>query len=161
MFECCHYNRNKRVKKRISRYIKDYFNSLFFLIYSSTLFFRTHDDNNVGYNLKPFWSYEAINEGLTYLWEENVLNILFFISVGILFCLSFNRIKWWRVLFLGGCFSLSIELFQLLFNRGYAEFDDVFHNTLGCAIGIMIVAVIKGIKRVWLLPNHNDNASQN
>lgn len=36
---------------------------------------------------------------------------------------------------IGGGFSLLIEVIPLVFKRGFAEFDDVFHNVLGGAIG--------------------------
>ncbi len=49
---------------------------------------------------------------------------------------------------MGMCISASIEVLQFFFHRGFAETDDVMHNTLGCAIGFLIVAIIKGI---WLL----------
>lgn len=31
--------------------------------------------------------------------------------------------------------SLSIEVMQYFFHRGFAETDDVMHNTTGCLIG--------------------------
>ena len=31
--------------------------------------------------------------------------------------------------------------------RGYAEFDDVFHNTLGCLIGFVLYAVVAWVVR--------------
>lgn len=41
--------------------------------------------------------------------------------------------------------SGSIEALQYFLKRGFSEFDDVFHNTLGCLIGFMIVAIIQWI----------------
>ena len=48
---------------------------------------------------------------------------------------AFGRMKWWKALAIGGGFSLLIEVLQFAFKRGFVEFDDVFHNVLGCAIG--------------------------
>lgn len=43
--------------------------------------------------------------------------------------------KWWQVLFAGVALSLSIELSQFVLARGFAEFDDIFHNLIGCMCG--------------------------
>ncbi len=48
---------------------------------------------------------------------------------------AFGRVKWLKALAIGGGFSLLIEVLQFVFKRGFSEFDDVFHNVLGCAIG--------------------------
>ena len=50
------------------------------------------------------------------------------------------------MLAIGGGFSLLIEVLKFLFKWGFAEFDDVFHNVLGCAIGF---GVYVGVG--WLL----------
>jgi glycopeptide antibiotics resistance protein len=43
-----------------------------------------------------------------------------------------------RVILLGFFTSLTIEILQLVAKRGLFEFDDIFHNTLGVAIGYWI-----------------------
>ena len=49
----------------------------------------------------------------------------------------------------GFIFSSVIELSQLLLKRGLCEFDDVFHNTLGCVIGYGVgVMMLWGIGKV-------------
>ena len=42
-------------------------------------------------------------------------------------------------------YSLMIELAQLISCRGLFEFDDVIHNALGTALGVLIVL---GLKRM-------------
>lgn len=42
---------------------------------------------------------------------------------------------WLIVLMTGLMISVSIEAMQYFFHRGFAETDDVMHNTVGCAIG--------------------------
>ena len=54
--------------------------------------------------------------------------------------------KWWKALVIGGGFSLLIEVSQFVFKRGFAEFDDVFHNVLGCAIGFGVYVMV-----AWLV----------
>ncbi len=117
------------------------------LIYCATVVFREYTEN-VGHNFTPFWSYEAIGNGRNDLQAENIMNVVVFMPVGLLLSCVSRRLKWWIVLLIGFGISVSIEALQYIFHKGFSEFDDVFHNTLGCAIGIMIVAIIKGI---WLL----------
>ena len=58
--------------------------------------------------------------------------------------------KWWKILLIGGAFSLLIETLQFVLKRGFAEVDDVFHIVLGCMIGYGVYAavayLIKGAK---------------
>ena len=60
---------------------------------------------------------------------------------------AFGRIKWWKALAIGGGFSLLIEVLQFAFKRGFSEFDDVFHNVLGCAIGFALYLLIERLVR--------------
>lgn len=117
------------------------------LIYCATVFFREYSEN-VGHDFSPFWSYEAIGNGRNDLLAENIMNVVVFVPVGLLLSCAPCRLKWRIVLLIGFVISVSIETLQYIFHKGFSEFDDVFHNTLGCMIGIMIVAIIKGI---WLL----------
>lgn len=105
------------------------------LIYCSTVIFRTVK-NGIGHNFRPFWSYEAINNGEKFLIAENIMNVVVFVPVGILLG-SLLRIKgsWMITLLVGLCVSLLIEAIQYFLYRGFAETDDVMHNTLGCLMG--------------------------
>lgn len=126
-----------------------------FLIYCSTVIFRIYSEER-GFNLSPFWSYEAIHNGNEVLILQNIMNVMAFIPIGILFCLWFTKGKWWKVMGLGCLISISIEVLQFILKRGFSELDDVMHNTLGCIIGYGIVqlvimvysAVVKKKKRV-------------
>lgn len=117
------------------------------LIFCATVVFRGYSEN-VGHDFLPFWSYKAIENGRNDLSAENIMNVVVFVPVGLLHSCISRRLKWWMVLLGGFGISVSVEALQYFFHKGFAEFDDVFHNTLGCAIGILIVAIIKGI---WLL----------
>ena len=85
------------------------------------------------YELIPFWSY-----GVKSLRMEILLNIILFIPVGLL-------VPKWKTVGLAAGYSLLIELAQLISFRGLFEFDDVIHNALGTALGVLIVL---GIRRV-------------
>ena len=43
---------------------------------------------------------------------------------------------------IGICLSVGIETLQFVFRKGFSEFDDVMHNTLGCLIGYGMYKVI-------------------
>lgn len=60
------------------------------------------------------------------------MNGVAFIPIGLLLGISFPDIKWWKVLLIGGAFSLLIETLQFFLRRGFAEVDDVWHNVVGC-----------------------------
>ena len=140
------------IKKYWQAWIKILVVEYILLIYCSTVLFRVCNDGQ-GYTFTPFWSYWAICEGNGNLLAENIMNVVVFVPLGFLLGLSSKSVTLRQAFLTGLCISLSIELLQFFFNRGFAEFDDIFHNTLGCSIGFLIVAVIKGL----LLPNHNDN----
>ena len=92
--------------------------------------------------LTPFWSHDPSLEGYGHLHPEVIMNVLVFIPVGVLLGCASDRMKWWKVLLYGASFSTLIEVLQYVTKRGYAEFDDVFHNTLGCLIGFVLYAVV-------------------
>ena len=109
------------------------------IVYASTVLSRDVTPGR-GWALMPFWSYDQWMQGnevfLTYI----VLNILMLLPVG--FSLSFVWQDRKRILWLGFAFSCLIEVSQLLTGRGLFEIDDILHNTLGVALGILIHAAI-------------------
>lgn len=117
-----------------------------FVIYCSTVIFRTAADGN-GHEFTPFWSYEAIENGRSELLVENIMNVVVLIPIGILLC-SLLRVKgaWLITLIVGLGISVSIEALQYFSHRGFAETDDVMHNTLGCILGYMLV---KGVRLMF------------
>lgn len=128
-----------------------------FVIFCSTVIFRTAADGN-GHNFRPFWSYEAIQDGRSELLVENIMNVVVFIPVGILLGFMVNGARCTVmkelliVLIVGMGISLSIEAMQYFFHRGFAETDDVMHNTLGCILGALMVKgsrfMVKGCKNL-------------
>ena len=51
----------------------------------------------------------------------------------------------WKTVGLAAGYSLLIELAQLVSFRGLFEFDDVIHNALGTAVGVLLAL---GIRRL-------------
>lgn len=117
------------------------------LLYCSMVIFRPYSEE-AGHNFTPFWSYDAIHNGRAELLAENLMNVAVFIPIGILLG-SLLRVKssWLIALAVGIGISVSIEAMQYSFQRGFAETDDVMHNTLGCMIGY-------GLREFWLMFEH-------
>ena len=97
------------------------------------------------FHVIPFRSYWYIWEGGHFLMQV-CMNVLAFVPIGLLLGCAFGRLRWKTVLLIGGGFSLLIEVLQFVFKRGFAEFDDVFHNVLGCAIGFGVYVLV-----AWLV----------
>ena len=120
---------------------------LFLILLLSVLVRSVHEERVI---YAPFWSYRAIYANETHTLIQVITNICAYIPVGLLICCVFNRIKWWIVLIVGGAFSILIETLQFFLRLGFTEFDDVFHNVLGCLIGYFlylgIVSMINAIK---------------
>lgn len=115
-----------------------------FFIYCSTVVFRPE----IGfrkYNFTPFWIYLSLQQkdGMELLLAENVMNLVVFVPLGVLMGGAFRNIKIRIVLSSIVLFSLSIEITQLVLRRGFSEFDDLMHNTLGCMIGYGIYLLLK------------------
>ncbi len=114
------------------------------LLFCSTVFLRETKEIRE-YNYHPFWSYEAMEKNPDFIMAENIMNVVVFVPVGLLFGIAFNGMKWWVAILLGMAISFGIELLQLLFLKGFSELDDVIHNTIGFVLGYMIAASIKGV----------------
>lgn len=111
------------------------------------------------YKLLPFWSYLALirGEGVN-IWRCIYMNVLFFIPLGALLWLAFKDRKWWKALLFSIVLSICIEMAQLVLRRGLCEFDDVFHNTLGCMLGYWVVGLMD---RVIEMVRHGRPKAQN
>lgn len=118
------------------------------LLFCSTVVFRAYSERR-GHDFRPFWNYEAFLEGGEKLLPEIVMNVAVFVPVGLLLGCSFRRMKWWKVMMMGICVSGSIEVMQFVYKRGFAEVDDVLHNTLGCMIGFGLFSIVRyGYERI-------------
>jgi len=132
------YGLKRRLKWIVGLLLVEYI----FLIFCSTVIYRKGYEE-AGYELSPFWSYTSIQEGRTELLAENIMNVVVFVPVGLLLSCISRQLRWWYALLIGFCLSSSIEILQFVFKKGFSEFDDVIHNTLGCMIGYGIYAVAR------------------
>ena len=108
-----------------------------FLLFCSTVIFRPTGEARQ-YDFHPFWSYNSPE-----LLVENIMNVVVFIPVGMLLCVAFKQMTWWKALLIGCCISISIEALQFWFMKGFSELDDVMHNTVGCLIGFGFYSLIE------------------
>lgn len=121
------------------------------LIYCSTVFFR--NTGKLQYDFMPFWSYISYLRGEDEkLLTENIMNVVVFMPVGVLVGAVFRSMSWKKVLVIGMCLSVGIEVLQFVFRKGFSEVDDVMHNTLGCLIGyglwLLVLRLAKWQSRV-------------
>lgn len=130
------YGLKRRLKWIVGLLLVEYI----FLIFCSTVIYRKGYEG-AGYELSPFWSYAAIQEGRTELLAENIMNVVVFIPVGLLLGIAFKQMAWWKALLIGCSISISIEALQFWLMKGFSEVDDVMHNTTGCILGYILIQV--------------------
>lgn len=127
---------NERIKRIII------FSSL--LIYVGLMIYTTLIDRESSsgervYCLIPFNSYYRFFNGDTDIMQQSIMNVAFFYPFGFLLsCFDSEILKKrkWIIVLLAFLFSACVEVCQYKFALGYAEVDDVIHNTLGAAIGV-------------------------
>ena len=132
-----------------------------FLVFVSTVFSRV-TKTYYQYELVPFWSYQKIKAEASWIpfWQhslfwKNLLNVFMLMPMGILLPIiirekvdsyantisniwQFQNKIGKKVFIISFFTSLSIELLQLFMKKGFFEFDDIFHNTLGAVLGYII-----------------------
>lgn len=119
-----------------------------FIIYT-TLLCREPGDYRQ-YNFQLFWSYQRFFDNIEPQGRQILLNILFFVPFGVLvpFCVDGNWKRKLVIAIISACLlSGTVEFLQLLYKLGFAEFDDVFDNTMGAAIGSVLVLMLGRVKR--------------
>ena len=134
-----------------------------FVWYAAVLFLtvlgRRSKDGFYGINLDLFCSYREIFEGNSHANLTSVLqNILMFVPIGFTLSVVFkNKHRFIIPLLISIGLSLLIETSQLLLQSGYFELDDLFNNTLGGFIGIVLyLAAI----RIRIIIYHSSKENQ-
>lgn len=79
-------------------------------------------------------------------WQEIVFNILAFVPLGVYVGLFRPAWPLWRKILLGFCLSFCFEMIQFLFAIGVSDITDLLGNTLGGALGVLILYLL----RRWL-----------
>ena len=107
----------------------------------------------IGYEIRliPFGSYFNLYDGCERAYEENLMNVIAFVPIGLLLTVGTKKQNWKRVGIVGLCLSFVIEFLQFHYKRGIGEIDDLIHNTIGCVIGYFaaksICSLYKGINQ--------------
>ncbi len=96
--------------------------------------------NNI--SLVPFEAYISYINGAQEMLRTCIMNIVLFYQLGLILGALLVKQELWKLLLAWAiCCGLSIiiELSQYIFSIGYAEVDDVINNTIGAALGILIM----------------------
>lgn len=118
-----------------------------FIIYTTLLCREPKDYRE--YNFQLFWSYQRFFDDVQPQGQQILLNILFFIPFGVLvpFCVDGSWKRKLVITIISACLlSGTVEFLQLLCKLGFAEFDDVFDNTMGAAIGAVVALMLMKLK---------------
>ena len=111
-----------------------------------TLFSRVAAEEGRGIYLFPFrfvyWIVQYA-KGLTYHGVFRpilgvYMNILMFVPFGFFFKFARESTVTWKIILVGFCSSLIIELAQMIFHLGMFETDDLMTNTLGTWLGTVL-----------------------
>ena len=134
------------------------FELIVLIVYITLVLSQTWFMSNRNYvrrmNIDLFWSYRTSMEWVDGLKIENsrileqiCLNILMFIPLGFLLPDSFVYFaeKTWKVIIAGCLFSALIEVGQYILHVGLCELDDLFDNTLGCFVGLLIWKIVRRV----------------
>ena len=96
----------------------------------------------------PLWSWgQVLFHGNRALFFQICLNMLLFVPLGVLLGCC-RRVQQQprpllTICLAGLILSAAIETTQLLFHLGLFEWDDMLHNTMGCALGGLAVSQLK------------------
>ena len=77
-----------------------------------------------------------------YVALEFSANVAMFVPFGMLVWLALARPRWWIVMLLGFATTVTIELVQGALPSRYSTLSDVIANTLGTAIGLLLVRTL-------------------
>lgn len=122
-----------------------------YLLYLYTIAFRPRY-SSPQYELTFLWSYKRALNGFAYLWIEIILNYILFLPVGMLAPILIRHGKRRKkkvfalTMLTGFCISLTVELSQLILQRGLMEWDDLLGNVLGTFLGY---GIYLGVDIVW------------
>lgn len=129
--------------------------TIIFVIYIFIVFWITllgrMANGSVNMLLSSFWEYKRFFQHMSFHTAHDiVLNMLMFMPFGFLLPLNFAKIRQLKyIIIFAALFSALIEVGQLLFSRGWCEFDDIFNNTVGAMIGYLVYMIyIKIHKKV-------------
>ncbi len=125
-----------------------------FVLFCTTIFVRKTKEV-AAFSFEPFWTYREIEKGVRDdLFPQIIMNVSVFIPIGIMIGVLSEKQnickRWFIALGVGLALSVSVESMQFFFKKGFAELDDVMHNTLGCFIGFGLCRIIENATKMCL-----------
>lgn len=97
-------------------------------------------------NLDFLWSYRAMLKGENGMFSQIFLNIMAFIPIGCFanecLCGKRKNMRMLSSVIFGFFVTLSVESLQFFLHKGMFELDDIFNNTIGILIGVVITLFI-------------------
>lgn len=139
-------------KKNVKRHLVAMLFVPYILIVLSLTILDRIPFSNYRYNLTLFWSYDDYSPIFWPCGRQVVCNIIMLLPFGFLFPLLIEDTKLHRwkgyTPILALLSSSLIEVVQLVTRRGFFEFDDIVHNTIGAIIGYYIYLLYR-----WLREN--------
>lgn len=115
---------------------------------------RSNKTDEMIYNLELFSCYRRIIIQHDHSMLISVLeNISMFVPIGFTLSVVFKKHRVIIPLLVSFGLSLCIEVCQLLLHSGIFEFDDLFNNTLGAVIGIILCLLCSSIVKI-IRKNH-------
>ena len=98
-------------------------------------------------NLVPFWELANVIKGVerSFYIGQIFGNLVMLMPLGFILPII-RKVSLKQVLLISFCFSVGIELTQSITGRGLMEFDDVFNNTVGAALGYKVYDVLRALK---------------
>ncbi|WP_106814685.1 VanZ family protein [Microbacterium timonense] len=76
---------------------------------------------------------------------DQILNAVLFVPFGAAVALLLPRGWWWLAAALGAALSVGVEFAQASIPGRVPDADDVLWNTVGCAVGVVAVAVPRAL----------------
>lgn len=115
---------------------------------------RSNKTDEMVYNLELFSCYRRIFFERDHSMLISVFgNILMFVPIGFTLSVIFKKHCVIIPLLISFGLSLCIEVCQLLLHSGTFEFDDLFNNSLGAVIGIILCLLCRSILKI-IRKNH-------
>lgn len=133
-FICGRIGKNREKDDMDRRTIAFFLLVVYMVVLMITVFFSREPGSRQGADFTIFGTWGVTSQEHAFVIE----NILLFIPFGILFPAVVNKKAGKYTVLLGFVISITIELIQLVTERGYCQLDDVVMNTVGTLIGYVL-----------------------
>ncbi len=137
----------RRKKQKVGRAAADILLFAYLVVVFIQAFFSREPGSRSGIDLVPFSTWGTTWQAHAYMIE----NIIMFLPLGMLLPAVNRKVRWRSALGMSLGLSATVELLQLVTQRGYCQMDDILMNTLGGCIGYMIQyclrSGIRGMRR--------------